>query len=63
MKISVDKDLCIGCGLCASSCGKCFRMGDDGKAEPVEESCECSDCNLNEIAASCPGSAITVSKE
>ena len=32
MKGYVDKDLCIGCGLCADICPDVFRMDDDGKA-------------------------------
>ena len=31
MKLSVDKDLCIGCGACAAICPKFFEMGDDTK--------------------------------
>ena len=29
---SVDKDLCVGCGLCAQVCADVFEMQDDGKA-------------------------------
>ena len=31
MNASVDKDTCIGCGLCPSICPQ-FEMDDDGKA-------------------------------
>ena len=31
-KVSVDKDLCIGCGLCADTCAEVFHLEDDGKA-------------------------------
>ncbi len=33
MKAAVDRDGCILCGLCASTCPEVFRMGDDGPAE------------------------------
>ena len=36
MKANVDKDTCIGCGLCPSICEAVFEMDDDGKAVPVE---------------------------
>ena len=32
MKGFVDKDTCIGCGLCEGICPKVFKMDDDGKA-------------------------------
>ncbi len=33
MKASIDRDNCISCGLCASTCPEVFRMADDGIAE------------------------------
>ena len=36
MKVYVDKELCIGCGLCPSIGPGVFRMNDDtGKAEVI----------------------------
>lgn len=29
----VDKDACISCGLCVSTCPGVFRFGEDGKSE------------------------------
>ena len=49
----VDKDLCIGCGLCAGIAPDAFAIGDDGKAEVVGE-----DANAEEAKASCPVGAI-----
>lgn len=34
----VDKDECIGCELCVSSCLGVFRMDADGKAECFDAS-------------------------
>ena len=31
----VDKDTCIGCGLCPSICPEVFEMQDDGKAGTI----------------------------
>lgn len=59
MKVVVDQDTCIGCGLCCGMCAEVFRMNDDGKAEayaPAEES------NTSEVQSaidSCPVSAIS----
>ena len=36
MKAHVDKDTCIGCGLCPSICPDVFAMDDDdGKAKAI----------------------------
>ncbi len=32
MKITLDKDACIGCGSCEAVCGELFEMGDDMNA-------------------------------
>lgn len=37
MKAKVNRDGCIGCGLCASTCPEVFRMADDGLAEVYVE--------------------------
>lgn len=34
----VNKDTCIGCGLCASICPEIFKLDDEeGKAEAIDE--------------------------
>ncbi len=56
-KPKVNKDLCIGCGLCESLYPEVFRLGEDFKAEVVgicedEEKCQ-------EAIDSCPVTAIS----
>lgn len=58
MAVKVNKDTCIGCGLCASSCQEVFELSSDGKAHAIAQ--KCSKHDLKEVAKSCPVSAISV---
>ena len=61
MKFKVDKDLCIGCGACASICEEVFEINDDGYAEAKDEEITNDEIKENAISAleSCPTSAIS----
>lgn len=61
MKASVDKDICIGCGLCPSTCPDVFSMDDDGKAVAIKDEVP-NNLEDDSIDArdSCPVSAINL---
>lgn len=61
MKAIVDKEACIGCGLCPSVCPDVYKMGADDKAvvyvDPVPPKFEgCA----QEAAEQCPVTAIKI---
>lgn len=61
MKAFVDKDSCIGCGLCESICPRVFRMNDEGFAEAIETEPDDSEKeNVREAQSQCPVEAIKV---
>ena len=61
-KARVNKDACIGCGLCTSIASEVFAFGDDGLAVnqlgDATELPEEVQANVQEAADSCPTSAI-----
>jgi ferredoxin len=57
-KITVDPNLCTGCGLCADTCPEVFELGDDGVAHVIGDSCDIHD--LHQVAEDCPSGAISV---
>ena len=58
-KITVDKEKCIGCGACASTCEVSFEM-KDGKAFAVKAGVEDLTCE-KDAESVCPVDAIRVS--
>lgn len=61
MKASIDRDNCISCGLCASTCPEVFRMADDGIAEVFVDIVPAdAESDALEAQDSCPVSVISV---
>lgn len=60
-KVTVDRDACIGDGICASLCPDVFEMDNEGKSVVIKEIIddELYD-SVKEAADSCPVSAIKV---
>lgn len=59
MKAVVNKDMCIGCGLCCGTCDAVFRMNDDGKAQAYQSATQDNQSDVQEAIDSCPVSAIS----
>lgn len=61
MKAQVDRDLCIGCSLCAEICPAVFQMGGDMIAKViVDEVPREVLAQAEDAASSCPVNAITL---
>ncbi len=61
-KVDVDREKCIGCATCVNLCPEVFEM-KEGKSSVRENAPEKCDCDLEEVAESCPIEAITISEE
>lgn len=61
MNISIDEDICIGCGRCAEICPAVFHLNEDaGKAEVMDsEACEYTGC-CEAAWENCPVKAIVI---
>lgn len=61
MRAVIDRDGCIGCGLCSSVCPAVFRMDEEGLAEVYTSPIPTDEEDAAETAAeSCPVSVITI---
>lgn len=52
----VDKEACIGCGLCVGAHADIFAFDDEGKADVIAEG---EDADVEDAVASCPVGAIS----
>jgi ferredoxin len=57
-KITVNRETCLGSGLCAGSAPNHFRL-DDGRSRAIQEDIEPDD-DVLDVADMCPAEAITV---
>lgn len=62
VKISQDRDACIGCGACVAACPDNWEMADDGKSRPKKTELDDVGCN-KQAEEVCPVQCITVTEE
>ena len=62
-KISVNQDLCIGCGSCEALAPDHFELKDDGKSHVKKQYIPEDEKVINEAVAGCPVKAISLSEE
>lgn len=58
MKATIDRDGCIGCGMCADICPDVFRMDDEDKAEVYADVTDDTLADAVNAVESCPVSVI-----
>jgi ferredoxin len=63
MKYKVNKEKCMGCGLCVNLCPDVFELGEDGKSQikegaDLEKNKKC----VEEVIQSCPMRAVEEEK-
>lgn len=55
---NLNKETCIGCGLCTTTCPDCFELGADGKSQ-VKAGCDGTASCVEEAINGCPVGAIS----
>lgn len=63
MKAVVNKDGCISCGLCVSTCPEVFAYDDDGVAEANGQITESNFASAESARSSCPVAVIDIVDE
>ncbi|MFA5486126.1 MAG: ferredoxin [Bacilli bacterium] len=60
-KVTLDKDLCISCGVCNAICPQVFDWDDDGKMKTLVDTVPADLVEAaQEAEAACPTGAIRV---
>ena len=54
MKVTINREGCISCGLCAETCPEVFRIVEDGLAEVHHSPSADTEEHTREAADNCP---------
>ncbi|MDP2920897.1 MAG: ferredoxin [Candidatus Omnitrophota bacterium] len=60
MKVRIDEDLCVGCGLCVNTCPDVFEMKDDKAVVKVKALPPGSEDSVKQSKDECPVEAIII---
>ena len=63
MKAVVNKEGCISCGLCVSTCPEVFVFDEDGVAEANGKIDESNIASAESARSSCPAAVIDIIEE
>lgn len=60
IKIKIDEELCVGCGMCASLCPEVFELKEGKSAIKKEVNLEKYESQIKKAAENCPVEAIEI---
>lgn len=60
VRAEIDRDGCIGCGLCADTCPEVFQMDDENIAVAYADIVPETEERAKEAEAGCPVSVISI---
>ena len=63
MKATVNKDLCLGCGICADICPEVFQMENDKAVAKVDKVPSGAESACRDAAEQCPVEAIQIEED
>lgn len=59
-KITIDQEVCIGCGTCVGIAPEHFKLNDEGKSSVIKQYSIEDDKKIQEAVDSCPVDAISL---
>jgi len=62
MKVTIDANLCVGCGLCTEMCPDVFKMEGDKAVVLREPTTPRAEADCRDAKEQCPVFAITIAE-